>query len=357
MSNVRTLKDIKDGGHRLGSTYEQELEKKLRSTIDYNSEIIDYNEKLQAENSEFQRSYADIVNKTSQLNASSTELRSKFISERRFRIELEAKHSAEVKSLKSNIKSLKRERTLAQKASSANKIQILSLEAKIRELEGKLEDIDLERTYHDLDVMGGVIEEPAQISSSDPKEIDSLRLELERAKEDLNSKEYTIECMEKGIESSNSIFRREIDALYSARSKLREENMSFRDQLELKKKPRGASHNEVDPLPPPMNNSLQLGPKGILPTLDPTISVGGAEAVPLLATTPIIASSASLISPMVTYSILALLLIAVIWFVVRKCWNSWKKSNTEYPPNWNYFLSSPGISEAGLYDQRPEDRR
>ncbi|CAB4375227.1 unnamed protein product [Rhizophagus irregularis] len=278
MSNVHTLKDIKDGGHRLGSTYEQELKKKLRSTIDYNSEIIDYNEKLQAENSEFQRSYADIVNKTSQLNASSTELRSKFISEQRSRIELEAKHSAEVKSLKSNIKSLKRERTLAQKASSANKIQILSLEAKIRELE----------------------------------EIDSLRLELERAKEDLNSKEYTIECIEKGIESSNSIFRREIDALYSARSKLREENMSFRDQLELKEKPRGASHNEVDPLPPPMNNSLQLGPKGILPTLDLTISVGGAEAVPLLATTPIIASSASLISPMVMYFILALLLIAVI---------------------------------------------
>ncbi|PKK58842.1 hypothetical protein RhiirC2_795685 [Rhizophagus irregularis] len=133
--------------------------------------------------------------------------------------------------------------------------------------------------------------------------------------------------------------------------------MSFRDQLELKEKPRGASHNEVDPLPPPINNSLQLGPKGILPTLDPTISVGGAEAVPLLATTPIIASSASLISPMVMYSILALLLIAVIWFVVRKCWNSWKKSNTEYPPNQNYFLSSPGISEAGLYDQRLEDRR
>ncbi|CAB4378875.1 unnamed protein product [Rhizophagus irregularis] len=319
MSNVRTLKDIKDRGYRLGSTYEQELEKKLRSTIDYNSEIIDYNEKLQAENSEFQRSYADIVNKTSQS-----------------RIELEAKHSAELKSLKSNIKSLKRERTLAQKASSANKIQILSLEAKIRELEGKLEDKDLERTYHNLDVMGGVVEEPVQISSSDPKEIDSLRLELERVKEDLNSKEYIIKCMEKGIESSNSIFRQEIDALYSARSKLREENISFKNQLELKEKPRGASHNEVDSLPPPMNNSLQLGPKGILPTLDPTISVGGAEAVPLLATTPIIANS--LIS-----------LMEMLEFM--------EKSNTEYPPNQNYFLSSPGISEAGLYDRRPEDRR
>ena len=46
MSNVHTLKDIKDRGHRLGSTYEQELEKKLRTAINFNSEIIDFNEKL-----------------------------------------------------------------------------------------------------------------------------------------------------------------------------------------------------------------------------------------------------------------------------------------------------------------------
>ncbi|CAB4392812.1 unnamed protein product [Rhizophagus irregularis] len=335
MPNVYTLNDIKDReggsykkpGHRLGSAYEQELEKKLRSVAEFNSEINDLSEKLvdkyNDREKEFQQNYADMENKASQLIASSAKVRSQLISERKSHSEsqreLEAKYTAKIKSLKSNIKTLKREATLAQKASSADKVQILFFETKIRELEGKLEDIDLERTYHDLDAMGGVIEELAQISSSDPKEIDSLRLELERAKENLNSKKYTIECMEKGIESSNSIFRWEIDALYSARSKLREENRSFRDQLELKEKPRGASHNEVDPLPPPMNNLLQLGPKGILPTLDPTISVGGVEAVPLLATTPIIASLASLISPMVMYSILALLLIAVIWFVVRKC--------------------------------------
>ncbi|CAG8763595.1 2513_t:CDS:2, partial [Rhizophagus irregularis] len=167
MSNVHTLKDIKNRGHRLGSAYEQELEKKLRTAIDFNSEITDFNEKLQAEISEysereeeFQRSYADIVNKTSQLNASSTKVRSQLISER-----------------KSHSESQQRGATLAQKASSADKVQILFLETKIRELEGKLEDIDLERTYHDLDAMGGKL---AQISSSNPKEIDSLRLELEQ---------------------------------------------------------------------------------------------------------------------------------------------------------------------------------
>ncbi|CAB4396545.1 unnamed protein product [Rhizophagus irregularis] len=257
---MHTLKDIKNRGHRLGSAYEQKLEKKLRTAIDFNSEITDYNEKLQAENSEYserekksQQNYADMENKASQLIASSSKVRSQLISERKSHSEsqreLEAKYTAEIQLLKSEIKTLKRKKTLTQKASSADKLQILSLETKIRELEGKLEDIDLERTYHDLDITGGVIEEPAQISSSDPKEIDSLRLELERAKEDRNSKEYIIK----------------------SQSKLREENMSFRDQL-------------------------QLGRKGILPTLNPTISVGGAEVIPLLATTPIIATS--LISPM-----------------------------------------------------------
>jgi hypothetical protein len=54
---------------------------------------------------------------------------------------------------------------------------------------------------------------------------------------------------------------------------------------------------------------------------------GGAEAIPLSqempltsVTIPVVTSS--LISPMVMYSILALLLIVIIWLVVRKCWNS-----------------------------------
>ncbi|PKK59222.1 hypothetical protein RhiirC2_795137 [Rhizophagus irregularis] len=43
--------------------------------------------------------------------------------------------------------------------------------------------------------------------------MDSPRLELEQARDDLSSKKYELECMEKGIESSNNIFKREIDAL------------------------------------------------------------------------------------------------------------------------------------------------
>ncbi len=53
------------------------------------------------------------------------------------------------------IKILKRETTLAQKASSINKVKILSLEAKVCKLKGKLEDIKLEQVFHDSDVIKG----------------------------------------------------------------------------------------------------------------------------------------------------------------------------------------------------------
>ena len=90
--------------------------------------------------------------------------------------------------------------------------------------------------------------------------------------------------MEKGIESSNSIFRRKIDILYLARSKLREENRSFRDQLELKE------NNEISLPLPSMDDSSQI------------ISAGDAKIVSLPTTAPILASF--LMSPIIIYSYL-----------------------------------------------------
>ena len=83
MSNMHILKDIKDRGHRLDSTYEQELEKKLKTAIDYNSEIIDFNEKLQAKNLEYSKREEDVGNKISQLNAFSAKVRSQLISKQK----------------------------------------------------------------------------------------------------------------------------------------------------------------------------------------------------------------------------------------------------------------------------------
>src|SRR5436305_5973379 len=84
------------------------------------------------------------------------------------------------------------------------------------------------------------------------------------------------------------------------------------------------------------------------------ISAGGAEIVSLPITASILASS--LMSLIIIYSILILLLIAIIWLVVRKkLWNLWKKSNTDYSPNQNYFLSSLGIS-CMIEDQKFKDK-
>ena len=119
MTNVYTLKDINNKDHWLSSAYEQELEKKLYTTLSSKAEINDLCEKLLAKNSEysereeeFQQIYADMGNKASQLNASSTELRSQLISERKSHSESQRELEAEIKSLKSSIKTLKREATL-----------------------------------------------------------------------------------------------------------------------------------------------------------------------------------------------------------------------------------------------------
>ncbi|PKY36788.1 hypothetical protein RhiirB3_460226, partial [Rhizophagus irregularis] len=107
--------------------------------------------------------------------------------------------------------------------------------------------------------------------------------------------------MEKGIEASDSIYKRKLDIRSSERLKLMEENSSLKDQLVLKK------DNKVDTPPPPMNDSSQLGPEGTPSTFNhPShiISVGGAEAVSLPETAPIVTSP--LRSPMLIYSILAL---------------------------------------------------
>ena len=46
MFNIYTLKDIKNRRHQLGSIYKQELEKKLRSVIEFNSKINNFSEKV-----------------------------------------------------------------------------------------------------------------------------------------------------------------------------------------------------------------------------------------------------------------------------------------------------------------------
>ena len=237
MPNVHTLRDIENRGmvesplskhilldHQLGSICELELEKALRDSIKTASDIANDYKDLQdiylERVKDFNRICSGFNNKFSQLNTANTELK--------------AKYSAEIKSLKSSIKTLKRELTLAQKASFADKVKILSLETKVVELEGKLEDLKLNLVFHNSNVVGGVIEEPAQINSFKPKEIDSLKLELEQIKENFNSKKHEIECMEKGIEVTHEITNRERDVLSLARLNLIEKNSRLRELVSKK---------------------------------------------------------------------------------------------------------------------------
>ena len=152
MPNIYTLRDIKNRGaakgllgkhippgHWLGSIRKLEFKKALRGSIKTTSDIANDYKDLQdiylEQVKNFNRICSGFNNKFNQLNTANTELK--------------AKYTAKIKSLKSNIKTLKREATLTQKASSIDKVKILSLEAKIRELKGKLADIELKRTYCD----------------------------------------------------------------------------------------------------------------------------------------------------------------------------------------------------------------
>ncbi len=181
-----------------------------------------------------------------------------------------------------------------------------------------------------------------------------------------------------------------------------EENRSLRDQLALRKESRGASHNEVDPPSPLMNDSSQKLPDWVSDNLRPLVyerdledkvmeldksfarenilealqelipqkgvakHLGDAEVVPLSQIIPLEGPSRTapaipaIESSFMSYAILTLFLLVVIWIVEKKIWDSWsdkpkEKSNT--PSYQNYFLSSPGIFKVGLYDQRPEVRR
>ncbi|CAG8631228.1 23053_t:CDS:1 [Dentiscutata erythropus] len=340
MSNVYMLKDIKDrggskgAGHQLGSAYEEDVEKKLYSAFRSKAEINDLSEGLLTKISEysereeeFQRISTDVKNKISRLNAVNTRLRTRLTSKQISHNELEAKCSAEIKLLKSSIKSLKGEATLAQKASFLDKVKIISLEAKIDELEAELENLKQEwidsppRASQDSNIVRGLLEEPPQINSS---EIDSLRLELGQVKENLNSKKHEIECIEKGIKATDTIYKQELDRLSSLQLNLIEENSHLRG-LVLKKDNEAVPEGSAEHVPPITSDAKEKESEQVLKepqlsTLNPPpsqiFSVGGAEAKSLLATTSTIAGS--LMMPMIIYSILTLLLIAIIWIVVGK---------------------------------------
>ena len=81
----------------------------------------------------------------------------------------------------------------------------------------------------------------------------------------------------------------------------------------------------------------QLGGAEVVTSAQVMPLVDGLSRNPTPVTVPIVASS--LMSPMLIYSILTLLLIAIIWLVVRKWWNPWgmNEKNDRYFTHEKYI--------------------
>ncbi|GBC10724.1 hypothetical protein RclHR1_09860001 [Rhizophagus clarus] len=203
---MHTLKDIKNRGavgglldkqippgRWLGSIRELELEKALRSSIKTASDIANDYKDLQdvclKQKKDLVLVQANANKKISQLNMTNTRLRS---SEQLSRSE---------------------QATLAQKASSLDKIKILSFEAKISKLEGKQEDLklpdwideSLKSFVYTLGLKNKVKEIEKKIAKKDLLEV------LQKALSERNSliqeaklKEPTNACLAKQIQKTSS---------------------------------------------------------------------------------------------------------------------------------------------------------
>ena len=400
MKNVHTLKDI-SSGHRLGSAREMELKEMLHNSIQSISEL-EYNDMQGVYLSYSKRNDRDKAKLHRNLEQAETNNRK--LSDRIHQL------IDEMSQLRSEIDSLNFQITCKDISLAESKDKLATKSKEIKALQSKLK----------------TLEKNSSLAQMNLSEMDSLRLELEQAKDDFSSKEYELECLEKGVEANDNIYKRALDSLSLARLNLTEENSRLREIISKK-------DNEVadlsNPSPSPMDDSSQKLPGWVSDDLRPLVyergledkvmeldksfarenilealqellprdemvlrsqtdtlpyqsvhsrpahsekfisregvakQLGGAEAVssaqimPLAGpsgTTPAITDIAnSLMSPLISYTILTLFLFAIIWIVGKKIW--WKKNNIEYSPNRNYFLSSPGISEAELYDRRSEE--
>ncbi|CAG8443155.1 10300_t:CDS:2 [Ambispora gerdemannii] len=192
MSNVHTLRDIENRGHRLGSIRESELGKALRGSIKTASDIANEYKDLQ-----------DIyLERVKDFNRISSGINNK-------------------------------EATLAQKASSVDKVKILSLEAKIGELE-----------------VEEVTEAPGK--QKDPKLPDWIDDNLKGLVYELGleNKEDLLEVLQNALSERNSLFQ-EADLKGSANAYLAEQTPKTSSEFEVvggvdSKENPGVSEQEKD---------------------------------------------------------------------------------------------------------------
>src|SRR6266536_2776490 len=143
MRNVHTLKDI-SSGHRLGSAREMELEEMLRNNIQSISELTN-------EYNDMQGVYSSYSKRNDRDKA-------------------------------------KLHRNLEQAETNNRKLS--------------------DRIHQLIDVLSQLrSEKNSPLAQMNLSEMDSLRLELEQAKDDFSLKEYELECLEKGVEANDNIYK------------------------------------------------------------------------------------------------------------------------------------------------------
>ncbi|CAH1766376.1 6830_t:CDS:1 [Entrophospora sp. SA101] len=346
MANVYTLQNIK--GHRLGSIRE-ELEKKIHDAIKSKAEINNLSEKLQDKyikrvkafdrerkgwnrdslrnNTEIQklRTHAlQVINENKQLQNENTNLISHNAQKDIFVAESKAENatkSKKIRSLESMIKILEGKLSSAQKDafsiqnnSTKKESEILSLKSKMTELEQELASTvnELERLKSEgisKPIVGGDDEknitksDNISLGSTDISKYFVCRKNMDQAgKIDTIIPDYT-DDESTPIPKSPRV-NTEIIPKVS-------------DEIDISK-----TNKDIFPTQEIMNVAPYLAqPENNTPSLirsHPQISVGGIEAIP--------ATARTLMSLLSAYMLLALLIIAVVWFV-RRTWGFERKSD------------------------------
>src|SRR3954469_1770023 len=191
MRNVHILKDI-SSSHRLSSAHKMKLEKILHNSIQFISELTnEYNDMQEVYSSYSKRNDQDKAKLHCNLEQAETNNRK--LSDHIHQL------IDEMSQLRSEMNSLNFQITRKDISLAEFKDKLATKSKEIKALQFKLK----------------ALEKNSSLAQMNLSEMDSLRLELEQARDDLSSKKYELECMEKGIESSNNIFKWEIDALSS----------------------------------------------------------------------------------------------------------------------------------------------
>ncbi|RIA94649.1 hypothetical protein C1645_817700 [Glomus cerebriforme] len=174
MRNVHTLKDI-SSGHRLGSAREMELEKMLHNSIQFISELTnEYNDMQGIYSSYSKRNDRDKAKLHRNLEQAETNNRK--LSDRIHQL------IDEMSQLQSEIDSLNFQITHKDISPAESNDKLATKSKEIKALQSKLK----------------TLEKNSFLAQMNLSEMDSLRLELKQAKDDLSSKEYELECLEKG---------------------------------------------------------------------------------------------------------------------------------------------------------------